>query len=78
MPRFFFHLFNDVVTDDLEGQELADVEAAVREARHGARALAAEQVQQGRLVLHHHIMVEDSNGRTVAKVTFGDAIAIED
>jgi len=61
MPRFYFHLKNDLIVDDLEGRELADVEAAVGEARRNVRALAAEQVRQGRLVLHHHISVADSS-----------------
>ena len=79
MPQFFFHLYNDVVTRDEEGLDLPGAEAALREARRGARSLAAEHVMQhGRLVLHHFIEVEDANGETVAKVTFGDAIAVED
>jgi len=78
MPLYYFHIYNDVLTHDREGQELPDAEAAVREAHRGARSLAAEQVQQhGRLVLHHFIQVEDSEGRRVATVTFGDAVHIE-
>jgi hypothetical protein len=79
MPRFFFHIYNDLVTQDLEGQELADADAAVREARKGARSLAAEQVlTSARLVLHHFIEVEDSDGAVIAKVTFRDAVAVEE
>jgi len=77
MPRFYFHLKNDLIVDDLEGRELSDIEAALGEARRDVRALAAEQVRQGRLVLHHHIDIADPTGRVVATVTFGDAMEIE-
>jgi hypothetical protein len=79
MPRYFFHIYNDLVTHDQEGQELADADAAVREAHRGARSLAAEQVlRSARLVLHHFIEVEDSKGAVIAKVTFRDAVAVEE
>lgn len=79
MPRFFFHIHNDLVARDEEGLELADAEAAVREANRGARSLAAEQVMEsGRLVLHHYIDVEDMQGRLVARVTFGNAVSVEE
>jgi hypothetical protein len=79
MPRFFFHIYNDLVTQDLEGQELADADAAIKEAQKGARSLAAEQVlRSARLVLHHFIEVADSKGAVIAKVTFRDAVAVEE
>ncbi|HEX8480632.1 MAG TPA: hypothetical protein VF650_01875 [Allosphingosinicella sp.] len=79
MPRYFFHIYNDVVSHDDEGLELADPQAAVSEAHRGALSLAAEQVlRHARLALHHFIEIEDSDGAVIAKVTFGDAIAVEE
>ncbi len=79
MPRYFFHIYNDLVARDPEGLELADAESAVREAHRGVRSLAAEQVlRSARLVLHHFVEVEDSNGEIIAKITFRDAVAVED
>ncbi|HEX8623047.1 MAG TPA: hypothetical protein VF718_13855 [Allosphingosinicella sp.] len=79
MPRFFFHIHNGLVTHDEEGLELADADAAVREAHRGVRSMAAEQVlRSARLVLHHFVEVQDSNGDVVAKVSFRDAVAVED
>jgi hypothetical protein len=77
MPRFFFHVFDDFVVRDDEGLELADAEAAHREALAGARAMICEQVSKGRITLSHHLDVEDEEGRRVLSLTFGEAIRIE-
>ena len=39
MPRFFFHFYNDILTEDEEGVELPDVEAARERAIEEARAI---------------------------------------
>ena len=76
MPRFFFHLYDDIVARDEDGLELPDAEAARQEALRAARALAAEEVSRGRLVLHHRIEVEAEDG-VIARISFGDALTIE-
>ena len=76
MPRFFFHVYDDVVAIDDEGIELPDAEAARRAALAGARALAAEQVRKGHLDLRHRIEVEDDAGAAVLSVTFDEAIQV--
>ena len=78
MPRFYFHLFNDVDVPDCEGKELADLAAARDYADRQARALmAAMIVEEGRLVLHHRIDIEDEDHARIASVGFGDALVIE-
>ena len=77
MPRFFFHVFDDVVVRDDEGIELPDAEAARGAALAGARAMMCDQLMKGRLSLHHRIEVEDEDGADVLTLPFGEAIEIE-
>jgi hypothetical protein len=77
MPRFFFHVFDDLVLLDDEGIELADVHAARDAALAGARAMICDQVRKGRLTLHHRVEVEDEGGAPVLTLAFGDAVTIE-
>lgn len=77
MPRFFFHVFDDAMTTDDEGLELADADAAREAALAGARAMICDQIKSGRLTLHHRVEVDDENGSTVLKLAFGDAVTIE-
>jgi hypothetical protein len=76
MPRFFFHLHNDLDTPDPEGRELPDGAAARDTAVREARELAAATVTQGRLDLGHFIEVADETGAPQFRVTFGDAVAV--
>jgi len=76
MPHFFFHLYNDIVSMDDEGRELADLEAARRSAVEDARSMAAESAREGRIDLSHYVEVTDERGEPVARVTFGDAVHI--
>ena len=77
MPRFYFHLHNDVEARDEEGQELADVESARAEALRGARELLAEAVRSGRVDLSHWIEVEDEAGERILTLRFGDSVDFE-
>ena len=78
MPRFFFHVYDDVVALDEEGCELPDLEAVRQRAIEGARELACEQIRKGKLTLHHRIEVEDEDGKTAMIVPFRLAFRIED
>ena len=78
MPRFFFHVHDDVIARDDEGSELPDLEAARRYAIKGARELACEQIKSGKLSLHHRLEVEDEQGRTVLTLPFGSAFRLEE
>ena len=78
MPRFHFHLYDDLVSHDEEGVQLVDTAAAVAHATAEARQVAAAQVLTGRIHLDHRIEVAagDENGPIVATVTFGDAVKV--
>jgi hypothetical protein len=76
VPRYFFHLYNDIVSID-EGTELAGVEVAKAKAADDARDMVCASVRHGHLNLDHRIEVTDEAGELVAKVTFRDAFTIE-
>ena len=78
MPRYFFHVFDDVIAQDEEGMELPSIEAARLNALIGARDLIAEQVKRGYFVLSHWIDVVDEQGTPVLTVTFRDAVDIRE
>jgi hypothetical protein len=44
VPRFFFHLYDDMVARDEEGQELRDEETARIRARVSVRGVASPRV----------------------------------
>jgi hypothetical protein len=77
MPRFFFHLRDDMIVDDDEGQELPDLAAAHAVAIQEARIQMCETMRKGRMTLHHWIEISDEDGRMVDKVLFGEAVEIE-
>lgn len=77
MPRYYFHLHDDLVTEDEDGTELPDDAVALAKAHDEARNLAAESIRTShRLVLNHYIVVTDDEGATVARVTFASAFTI--
>jgi hypothetical protein len=79
MPRFYFHLLNDVDAPDDEGKELPNLEAAREVARRNARFTAAETLkEQGRLILSHRIQIEDADGKVLDTVYFSDVLTIEE
>jgi hypothetical protein len=76
MPRFFFHVYDDMVALDEEGQELPSSAAAMERAIQEARHMACHEVLKGHLGLTHRIEVEDETGAVVATVEFKDAIQL--
>lgn len=78
MPRYFFHVYDDIIAQDEEGLELPDLAAARLNALIGARDLITEQVRHGYIVLSHWIDVVDEQGEKVLVVTFRDAVDIRE
>lgn len=77
MPRFYFHLFNDIVARDEEGIELPNAAVAMQHAASCAREMAAQNVREGRLVLDHRIEVtNDDDDDIVGIVRFSDVVEI--
>ena len=76
MPIFYFDVYNDDVTLDDEGAELADLAAARAHAVKEARVLAAETVKAGHLNCRHHIDIRDESRVTLASVAYGEAVEV--
>lgn len=76
MPRFFFHLSDDLFVEDEEGMLLPDVRAAYEVGVQNARLMAAEEVIAGKLHLNHKVEIADEEGRIVCTVTFKEAFEI--
>lgn len=78
VPRFFFHVRDDVDAPDDQGAELADLEAARAHAIGAARSLMCETLlNDGRISLHHRIDIENEKGEVLAPVHFAEAVRIE-
>lgn len=78
MPRFYFHLANDMFVRDHQGRDLPNREAARAEAIKAARdILAATILEQGKINFEHRIDVVDEAGEAVLSVKFGDVVIIE-
>jgi len=79
VPRFYFHLYNDVEVPDDEGLELPDLEAARAHAVRCARVTFAEVAKdEGRVVLHHRIDIENEERSVLATVHFRDAVKVQE
>ena len=78
VPRYFFHLHNDLDVPDHEGKELPDLEAAREWAACQARMTIAELVRdEGRFALSHRIDIEDEQSAVLATVWFRDVVQVE-
>jgi len=76
MPLYYFNVYNDDVTLDEEGANLADDQAAHAHAVNAARSLAADTASKGHLTVDHRIEIEDVNHTSVGSVRFGEAVEI--
>jgi hypothetical protein len=78
VPRFSFHVFDDLDARDDEGVELRNLTEAQAYAAYSARHLMSETLKCiGILDLDHRIVVQDERGHVVATVRFADAVKIE-
>jgi hypothetical protein len=77
MPHYYFHVFNDDITVDEEGQDLADLDAARAIAIESARDLACASIRHGHLKLDHRIEIADEDNARLMTVTFREAFRIE-
>ena len=77
VPRFYFHIRNDMDVQDDEGLLLEDLEAVREVALESARGLICERVNEGHLNLDHYIEVADERGDVVLKLTYRDSFTIQ-
>jgi hypothetical protein len=78
VPRYFFHVYDDIIAHDEEGVELPNEQAARLQALIGARDLIAAQVKHGHFIRSHWIDVADEQGQALFKLTFGEAVHISE
>lgn len=77
MARFYMHLSNgNGFTEDEEGVELEDENAAREKALSGARDLMAGDLREGELNLSSFIEVEDEAHRLLFTLHFSDAVKL--
>ena len=74
MPLYYFDIYNDDMTLDPEGTELADEQAARAFAVLQARSLAADTVMHGHITASHRLEIVDEDRNPVATVRFDEAI----
>ena len=77
MPRYFFDLYNDMISEDEEGLELENVVAARAKAIEYAKGMAADEVSHGGLNLTHFITVRDEDREPLFVVRFEEVVKIE-
>ena len=78
MPRYFFHLYNDVEAADPDGVELPNIGAARMVAIHNARFTVAETIKtEGRFVGDHRLDIEDADGKVLDTIYFRDVVTID-
>jgi hypothetical protein len=75
MARYYFHLFDDMVTLDEEGVDLPDIAAARSNAITTIRGLICGDVQSGRLDLRHRVEVTNDKERLFT-VSYGEALEL--
>jgi len=77
MARYYLHINNGGgYSEDSEGQELADLDAARTAAIEGVRSLLSEEARQGQLDLSGTIEIADADGNILLIVPFSDAVEL--
>jgi hypothetical protein len=76
MPRFYFHLTNQVSARDEEGRELADLDEAVAAATFDIRSILGEDVSRGRIDLRGRIDIADETQTILRSIGFADAVQL--
>jgi hypothetical protein len=78
VPLYYFNVHNSIgFTEDEEGQQLADLDAARAEGLKGVRSILAEDVSRGHLDLAGRLEVVDGLGALVLTIPFSEAVAVE-
>jgi hypothetical protein len=75
MQRYFFNVHNGTgLTEDIEGRELPDLEAARQQALVGIRSLVGEELETGLVDLNGRLDIIDAKGSLLLSVAFGEAV----
>lgn len=75
MPTYFFHVRDGaLLLEDKDGTELADLDAAISEARASAREIAADSLRSDEVIDGRTIEVADVTHAVLATVLIRDVI----
>jgi hypothetical protein len=78
VPRFYFHLRDDLNVPDDEGLDLPNLDAAREHAATNARfTLAQVAMEEGKINFDHCIDIEDEQGCVLDTVRFLDVVEVE-
>lgn len=77
MPRFYLHICNGSgFTEDKDGQDFPDAQAAYREAIRGLRDITASELKRGEINLGSFIEIENEERELIRTVDFSDAVRV--
>ena len=77
MPRFYLNLCNGTgFTEDHDGSEHVDLEAARKQALLGIREVMATEMKLGELNMGSFVEIEDANRKLLTIVSFNEAVAV--
>jgi hypothetical protein len=76
MPRFYFHLFNQITARDHEGRDVSDLRSAKILAVDDIRSIISDDARSGQLDLRGRIEIADEDGRTLTTVRFIEAFVV--
>jgi hypothetical protein len=77
MARFYLHIRNGGgFSEDLEGLELPDLEAARLQAIDGIRSVLSEEARHGQIDLAGSIEIVDGDGNILLVVPFNEAVTL--
>ncbi|MEP9360046.1 hypothetical protein [Sphingomonas sp. KR3-1] len=77
MQRYFFNVHNGTgLTEDPEGMELPDLEAARQQALTGIRSLLGEELESGLIDLNGRLDICDRAGSVLRSVPFSEAVKL--
>ena len=76
MPHFFFHVrhANGEISQDPEGQDLPDLEAARAEAINAHREMLGERLLHGGSLNHRRMEIADESGKLMAVIEPKDVL----
>lgn len=77
MARYYLHINNGGgYSEDAEGQDLPDLDAARGAAIEGVRSLLSEEARHGQLDLSGQIEIADADGNILLIVPFTEAVEL--
>ncbi len=77
MARYYLHIRNGGgFSEDPEGQDLADLDAAREAAIDGVRSIISEEARQGQMDLSGSIEIADTDGNILLVVPFTEAVEL--